>query len=148
MTKEKEEILKIIERVSTLTVDIENYITSVKDWYYYFAENYSFLKFLEEYGEHAEELVDIRVTGFCNGNASVNVQYNDYSLGNIHYLDKTIYLPDFEMNVRKRLEKYRDDVFGYHIEECRQKISYYEKVLSEEKQKLEEYMQRQKIKEN
>jgi len=141
MNKFEEEFL---DRGTSLIRDIKNYISSNKDWVYYFLNplcdtdaNKALRNIIEEYPVDWEDYVDFEILYFNGSTVKICIIIDDGSECPIT-LNRFIYLPNFSDTVERnkkvnegKINELRIANLKEEIEYCKTRLELKEKELNE-----------------
>ena len=125
----KEDLFNLLEKINDLTIEVENYIKSNKNWVFYFLNtlvdsgaNEPIFKMVKEFPDEWEDYIDFSILHINKANIDIAIDVDDGSELGIS-LRRTIYLPTFEETVKRNIKIYDGKINELRIERLKEEIN-------------------------
>lgn len=132
----------LITKIANITNEIKNYISSNKNWIFYFVNplvtgdaNKPIYDIIHDYPTEWEDYIDFDVVNVSGSSIQINVNIDDGSELGIS-LKRYIFLANFEESINRNMKVYAGKINEIRIENIKEEIEHYKKMLSEKEKEL------------
>ena len=128
------EAKELIERYSSLSYDVREYIVNTPHCIMYWIGNEEVQRFIEEYPDDYEDMFDIQVLSVSTS-TSVRITFHDHPDG-VTNIVRYCVLPTFRDSVNASWLRWNGKVKELRIENLREELEYFKRKVAETEELL------------